>query len=111
MSGKDKGTKKAASSEGRGRRMGRGVGSVSIESTVRSDPPCVNGGRGDGTHLARHNQCTVDCSLRSLERGGCDGSEISASGRVDVNVEGLHRLAINGCGCGCEHGFLKIILP
>lgn len=63
---------------------------MSVESAVRANAPCVSGGRGNGTNLARHNQRFVHCSLRRLERIGSDGSEISAGGGVDVNVEGLH---------------------
>lgn len=87
--------------------------SVSVESAVRTNPPCLSGWGWTGSDFARHNQCTVDCSLRRLERIGSDGSEISAGGGVDVNVEGLHGLAIRvGCFSRCcEHRYLKIVLP
>lgn len=88
------GTKKAASREGRGRRMGREVGSVPVETTVRADAPSVNRGRGNGTYLALHNQCLIDGRLGRLERGGGDCPEIGACGAVYVNVEGLHGVGV-----------------
>lgn len=73
--------------------MGKGWGSVPVESAIRANPPCVDGWGWAGSNFARHNQRFVHCSLGRLERGGGYGAKISASGRVDVNVEGLH-----GCG-------------
>jgi hypothetical protein len=78
---------------------------VPVEATVGSDSPRVSGWGWTGSDFARHNQCTVDCSLRRLERIGSDGSEISAGGGVDVNVKGLH-----GCGLvsWCERCALNL---
>ena len=63
---------------------------MSVEFTVRTDPPCVSGRGWDGTNLTWHNQRFVYGLLSQLERGGGYGAEISAGGGVDVNVEGLH---------------------
>lgn len=60
--GKDEGTKKAEPVRAR-LGVGRGVGSVPVESAVGSDSPRVNGGRWNGPNLARQDECLVGCGL------------------------------------------------
>lgn len=69
---------------------------MSVESTVGADAPRVSGGRWNGPYLARHNQCTVDCSLGRLERGGGYGAEVSLG---TVHVEGAHSGLISATVC------------
>ena len=63
---------------------------MSVESTVRADPPRVNRWGWGGADGALDYQRFVDGLLSRLERGGRYGSKISLG---TVNVESLH-----GCG-------------
>ncbi len=68
------------------------MGSVSVESTIRADPPSVSGGRWGGADSALDNQGLVYGLLSRLERVGSDCAEVSLG---TVNVKGTHRVRVS----------------